>query len=369
MMEPIYLDNNAGTQLDPEVRDFLKSLLDRPILNPSSLHRYGQKAKSLLLSAKDSIGKRFGFVSNEVIFTAGATESLNLVIHSLLCAYPEKQILSTRIEHPALYETLCQKKAEVCFLDVGEYGVPTFEQIKSHLSGKISAMMFSAANSETGVKLEIEKVADLALRYKIPLILDATAWVGKEPFPIHPGISALCFSSFKFHGPQGVGALLVRNIPMRPLFYGGPQQENLRSGTEALFSILGMEKALDRCYENFSTSVEKTAFLRDLLEKKVAEFFPVVRNGLGPRMAHVSNLYFPEIDGDGLFIALDRQGVCVSLGSACSSGALKPSRTLLEMGFSKKRALSSIRFSLSRYTSEEEIHRTVETLRKILKEL
>lgn len=368
IMQRIYLDHNAAALLDPVVRDYLKSYLDAPLLNPSSLHEEGRRAKACLLSAREKIAKELGVTADELIFTSGATEAIHLAIHTLVKKNRKATFLSTEIDHPALYEGLLSHAAgNVAFVPVDFHGMPSIQSIEESITEKTGALLFSAANSETGVKLDIEGVAALARKRQLPLFLDATAWVGREPFKMVPGITGIAFSSFKMHGPAGVGALIWQDGEIAPFMEGGGQERGMRSGTENLFGILGMAKALEIAAMGSFAHVKTLRLLRDNMEKELQSRFKEIEiNGSGERMAHVSNLYIPYIEGDELLIALDRAGIAASLGSACSSGSLQPSRTLLKMGYSAKRAQNSLRISLSRMTLEEEISLFIDKITSII---
>ncbi|MCI5052187.1 MAG: cysteine desulfurase [Simkaniaceae bacterium] len=342
-MSRIYLDNNATTALAPEVREAIDLCWAEP-LNPSSTHYYGQKAKKMLMAARESIATSLGVKPRELIFTSGATEAMQL-------ALPKGQILTTNLEHAATWENLQETK----LIDCGLYGSPTAAAIQQAIDENTAAIVISAVNSETGAKANLEEIA--AISGDIPLIVDGVQLLGKEPFHIPPGVDAMTFSAHKLHGPKGVGALFSRK-KLKPKYRGGFQERGMRPGTENLAGIVGFAKALE-----ISSRPHQMAELRDLFESLLPENAQI--NCSGPRICNTTNVYFEGIDGETLNILLDKEGVSASQGSACSSGSLEPSRVLLGMGYSRQRAKSSLRFSLSRYTTREEIERAS----KILNEL
>lgn len=222
-------------------------------------------------------------------------------------------------------------------------------------------------NNETGVKHDLNAIGQIALEAGIPLIVDGVAWLGKELFSIHPGISGIGFSGHKIHAPKGIGFAFVRsNLKLSPLMMGAPQEYFLRAGTENLAGIVGLAKAIEILKTELPAATERMALLRDRLEAGLlVKANPVVVNGMGPRICNTCNLSFPGDLGEDLLIALDMAGIAVSHGSACASGALEPSRILIDMGVPEQIAKSAIRFSLSRDTTAEEIDTAIEIISEI----
>jgi len=363
----IYLDNNATTPIAPEALSAMLQDYQSTPLNPSSIHRYGQKAKGLILEARHEIATFLKVKGNQILFTSGGTESLNLLIHGLLP--PHGSILTTKLEHPAVYETLNSLNRELHYLPVGENGAPTSSELESGITETTSLIVLSAANSETGAKIDLEACATVAKSHGIPLIVDGVALLGKELFTIPDGVSGMAFSAHKLHGPKGVGfAYIKKPKNIKPLFHGGNQQMGLRSGTENLGGILGMAKAISLLAIHLPTATAYMAKLRDHFESELMKQFDIEINGKGPRLPNTSNLSFKGVDGENLLMLLDQKGVAASHGSACSSGALEPSRVLQQMGLSREKARSSIRFSLSRMTSEEDIERAIKIIKDLLSE-
>lgn len=363
---PIYLDYNATTPLAPEVWEAMQLDVGVP-RNPSSPHSFGREARQLLIEAREQIASFLGVTCKEILFTSGGTEGLNLLIQSIVQKNPKGHIISTTIEHASIETPLRAAEKEgiqLSLLPVDASGAVLTEQIEEAIRENTCAIVLAAANGETGVKPHLSRIARLAARRGIPLIVDGVALMGKEIFGIPAGVSAIAFSAHKFHGPKGVGCVVVRpSFPLSPQFLGGPQESGRRAGTENFAGIIGMAKAVELLKSKLPTASQQMAELRDHLERELLTQLPgTFVNGGGSRLPNTSNLRFEGVDGETLLLALDQCGIAASLGSACSSGALEPSRILLGMGLSYPEARSSLRFSLGRYTTREEIDYTIETL-------
>lgn len=357
----IYLDNNATTKIDPRSLRAMLDLYSLGPLNTSSVHQRGQKAKQILIEAKESIASTFGCLSKEIIFTSGATEGLNTLIESVKTL--PGHLLSTRIEHLAIDAKL--QGANVRWIPVGLKGAPTLDDIQSLVNEKTSCLILSSVYSETGTMIDLEEIATFCEKRELPLIIDAVAHIGKEPFIFYKGISAFVFSAHKFHGPLGIGAMVVRrSFPYQPLLVGGPQESNRRAGTLNLPGIIGLKVALESIDPLF---FDKIRTLRDRLEKGLSPYGKT--NGTGKRVSNTLNMQFEAIDAETLLIYLDQKGVLASVGSACSSGALEPSRVLTHMGLLPKEVRSSLRFSLSRETTQQEIDETILIVKEIIESI
>ncbi|MBS0621612.1 MAG: cysteine desulfurase [Verrucomicrobia bacterium] len=350
----IYLDNNGTTKLDPRVVEVMCDEMEGGPSNPSSVHSFGQLARTKLTKARRQIAALMGVASSEIVFHSGGTEGLNTILYP----YAPASILSSSVEHSAVYQTI----EGAHFLDPGPHGAITPEHLDKELHAGIKLICLMAANNETGVMSDLTGIAAVAGRWGLPLLVDGVALLGREPFVVPPTVSAMCFSAHKFHGPKGVGFSILRR-PFPPLLKGGPQEGQRRAGTENLAGIMGMAEALRLQLE----AKHEMRRLRDRLEEGLKRIYPPLEvNGTGPRLCNTSNVAFMGLDGEGLMMRFDLAGVAVSHGSACSSGSLEPSRVLLNMGYSRERARSSLRFSLSRFTTEAEID---EALRRIQKEI
>ncbi len=370
-MERIYLDNNATTALDPRVLDAMQSDLGLLPANPSSIHSFGQEARARLTKARSMLAAYFHVKPHELIFTSGGTEAINMVLKGLFPLFPNGHIISTRIEHSAVYEVIQlfeSRGAHVTYLPVGPLGAPTPKQVSEAITEETKLIALSAANSETGVLLEMEEIAKIALKHNLFFFVDAVALLGKMPLTIPDGVLAMSFSGHKIHAPKGSGLAFVRApCTLTPLLHGGGQENGRRSGTENLAAITGLAKGVEILYDIVPAAGKKMGQLRDHFESELKKIFPpLLINGEGPRLPNTSNLSFPGFSGEELLMQLDLQGIAASHGSACASGAQEPSRVLQNMGYPKARAASAIRFSLSRNTTEEEINRTLSVLGKVL---
>lgn len=370
----IYLDNNATTTLDPRVFKAMLAEFSGPPANPSSVHYFGQQAKNRLSDARKSVASFFGAKPEETIFTSGGTESINLLLRGFFSTRPRGHLITTSIEHSCIYKTAKALEGaglNVTYVPVDLWGAPLPEAIKAAIRPDTQAIALTAANGETGVKLDIESIAALAEQRSIPLLLDAVALIGKEPMPMPSGVSAIALSGHKFHAPKGIGAAIVRpSFKLTPLFTGGGQEHSRRAGTENLAGILGLAEALRILSESQEEITQRLQDLRDHFELSLMRTLGgIAINGAGPRVANTSNLCIEGIDGETLLIHLDMAGIAASHGSACSSGALEPSRVLLNMGLSKNSARSSLRFSVSRFNTKEEIDACLERMVEIISKL
>jgi cysteine desulfurase len=370
-MKRIYLDNNATTPLDPLVLKAMQTDLNEIPANPSSIHYFGQEAKKRLNKARHYLADYFNVKPSELIFTSGGTEAINLILKGLFPTFPDGEIITSDLEHAAVYNTLrCFEKrgGRIFFLKGGQLGAISPQQVKNAITPNTKLIALTAANSETGVKTDIEAIAQIAHEHKIFLFVDGVALLGKESFTIPQGVSAMSFSGHKIHGPKGSGLALLRHgHKLEPLFHGGGQEYGMRSGTENMAAIIGFTKAIELIRDKQALITEQMQSLRDYFEKELQTICPLIQiNGNGKRIPNTSNISFPSFSGEDLLIALDQAGIAVSHGSACSSGALEPSRVLINMGIPKKIAASAIRFSLSRNTTKEEIDKTLQELRTIL---
>lgn len=368
-MKRVYLDNNATTPVDPRLLDLYTSCTFTTFGNPSSIHAYGQEAKALLIKARDDIARLIGARSQEIVFTATATEALNMLLKGFFGSKPSGHLITSSVEHAAVFST-CQYLEslglDVTYLDVGPFGAPTVEQVEASMRPDTRLICLMAANNETGVLTDINAIGELSQRRGIPFIVDGVAFFGKQPFTLHPGISAICFSGHKFYTPKGAAfAYIKKGLKLQPQLIGGHQEHGLRAGTENLAAIVAMAQGACYVAQELPQFQEPMRGLRDYFEQQVMQNHPKVTiNGQGPRLANTSNLCFQDVDGEALLMYLDLHGIAASLGSACSSGAIEPSRVLLNMGLNRKQALSSLRFSLSRYTTKEDIDRTLEVLNR-----
>ncbi len=360
----IFLDNNATTQVLPEVVQAMLLDLDGIPRNPSSITSLGREAKQKIVESRRFIANYFRLLPEEVYFTSGGTESNYMLIQGFYQRKPGP-IISTQIEHASVLAPLRPYKP--IYLKIDERGFPDPKEI-AELFTKVtpSFVMLSGANTETGVLLPLEEIAALCKANEVPLIIDGIGLLGKVSCKSLPkGVSAISFSGHKFHGPKGIGLAIIRKeYKIPPLFKGGHQERDMRAGTENLPGILGITKALSLIDE---TAFLKMETLRNYFETLLFKEIPNIEiNGQNKRLPNTSNIYFKGSCAETLLIKLDQNNLIASLGSACSSGTLEPSHVLLGMGYSKERALSSLRFSLSRFTTKEEIEKSVGLIKNLL---
>lgn len=366
-MERIYLDNNATTALDPRVLEAMLPELASTPSNPSSTHFFGKEARARLQKYRAQIAHYCKAKPEEILFTSGGTEAMNLLIRGSAKGH----VISTNTEHSCVYKTLQLHGLEVDFLPSGLWGAVDPDQIRKALRPNTRFIILSAVNNETGVKIDLEAIAAIAEEAQVPLYVDGVALLGKEHLHIPRGVTAIGFSGHKCHGPKGTGFLFLRSgTSLDPLFTGGEQEFQKRAGTENLPGIAGLAKAIELLNTELPSAIKQMTALRDKLQTELQQRLdPVLINGIGPRISNTCNLSFPGVSGEDLLIALDMAGIAVSHGSACSSGALEPSRVLTEMGIPFPIARSAIRFSVSRMTTFAEIDYTIATLCEIIPKL
>lgn len=361
-MEPgrVYLDYNAATPIDPRVLSEYIRARKEIWANASSIHKEGQAAKAMLAEAHSRVARLFSVAPQQVVFFSTATEALTTIIHGLLATSKDAHIVTTVAEHAAVWQccrTLQQEGRKVTFLKVGSYGAVTPEALEKSITEKTTGIALISTNNETGVMTDIKACAALAAEHDIPLLVDGVAQLGKSPCIMYDGVSAACFSSYKIYAPCGVGfAILNHGVTFRPLIEGGGQESGRRGGSENVAAIHACSIALELVLAEMVESSVRMETLRDLFETLVCRGLSGVHiNGDGPRIGNTSNLAFDDVDGEGLLIQLDLAGVAASHGAACASGSVEASRVLLEMGYSAQRAAASLRFSLGKKTTEQEI--------------
>ena len=373
-MPPLYFDFNASTPLDPRLLSILTKEFQEEVGNASSIHFYGQQCRHKLEQSRYKIARYFKVKPQEIIFTSGGTEGAALLIRGLMLRNPQGHVISSNVEHACVYRTLKELNhfgAEVSFLPAGEWGAVRPEEVEKAITPKTSLITLMAVNNETGVMTDIEGIAVIAQKYRIPFIVDGVAWLGKEKITLPIGVSAAFFSGHKIHAPKGIGFCVCRStLKLSPLFIGGSQEFNRRAGTENLPAIMALAEAVSFLEIEEEESIQKMTRLRDLFEGELIQTLPnIVVNGVAPRVCNTSNLAFLGVDGESLLIHLDLEGVCASHGSACHSGALEPSRILLEMGIPLKRVQGSLRFSIGRTTTEDEVRRALSVIIRVVKRM
>lgn len=366
MSKRVYLDNNATTIIDPEVLQVFTSALSSVFGNPSSIHQEGQKARGELHEARRQIAKHLKVLPQEIIFTTSATEALNLILRGFFGYKLQGHVISSTVEHPAVYGTLKKMMpgVDVTFLTPNSFGSITPDAVLQAIRPDTRLIALMAVNNETGVCTNIDAICDIAEKHRIPCVIDGVALFGKKQFEIRPGCSAMVFSGHKFHAPKGISFAFIRkSFRFESLLTGGEQEFGRRAGTENVPACMALAKAVDLALKDLETTISRIASLRDYFEQTLKKALPEIRvNGSGPRVCTTSNIYFPKIDGEALLMYLDLHGVAASMGSACSTGALEPSRVLLQMGLSREEAVSSLRFSLSRFTTKDDIDQAIRVI-------
>ncbi|MBI1175239.1 MAG: aminotransferase class V-fold PLP-dependent enzyme [Sideroxydans sp.] len=356
----IYLDNNATTRIAPEVRAAMLPFLDEAYGNPSSQNALGQHAKAAVLAARQAIATSLGASPAEIIFTSGATEGNHAAITGAVGYFrgQRRQVVASAVEHPStlkLLQALQQQGIEITLVPVDEHGMLDMAMLDAAISHETALVSVMWANNETGVVFPVEEIAQLAKQRGALFHTDAVQAIGRLPLTWrHSAIDLLSFSGHKLHAPKGIGGLLLRkglNLP--PLFHGS-QERNRRGGTENVMAIAGLGAAATLLDSAHPPGLQQ---LRDRLERHITTALPGARinGGLSPRIANTSNIEFAGINGEALLLQLERAGVIASIGSACQSGGNRPSHVLSAMGMADEAAKSSLRFSLSRYTSADEI--------------
>jgi len=329
--------------------------------NASSIHQEGQHARAAVEGARASVARFVGCRPAEIVFTSGGTESDNLAVFGSVRA--GDHVITSSVEHHAVLhavERLGEREVDVSFLPVDGQGLVAAEDVRRALRPNTRLISVMMANNETGVLQPVEEIGRIATEAGIRFHVDAVQAAGKMPLDVDSiGCQLLSISGHKMHGPQGTGALFVRRgTRVEPLFAGGAHERQRRAGTENVAGIVGLGKAAE-CAMGSGTA-ERMGALRDRLETGLLPHASGVNGGKASRVPNTTNLWFDSLDGEALVIALDLKGLAVSSGAACSSGANEPSHVLLAMGLSPERAKSSVRFSLHRQTTEEEIDRAIE---------
>jgi cysteine desulfurase len=373
----IYLDNNATTQVAPEVLEVMLPYFHELYGNPSSMHFFGGQVGRRLREAREQVAALIGASPDEIIFTSCGTESDNTAVRSALAANPGKRhLVTSRVEHPAIHALVAQLAKEgyrVTELPVDSQGRLNLEQYARSLTPDTAIVSLMWANNETGVIFPVEEAAALARSKGILFHTDAVQAVGKIPIDLrHSAIDMLSLSGHKLHAPKGVGALYVRRgTKFAPFLIGGHQEKGRRGGTENVPSIIGLGVACELAARNLEAENTRVKSLRDKLENLLLEQVPNSRvNGdRVNRLPNTSNISFEFIEGEAILLLLNEFGICASSGSACTSGSLQPSHVLRAMGIPFTMAHGSIRFSLSIYNTEAEIDLVIKKFPSIIAKL
>jgi cysteine desulfurase len=360
-MRRVYMDANATTPVLPEVVEAMRPFWTEAFGNASSIHQPGQQARAAVERARESVAALLGCRAAEVVFTSGGTESDNLALFGTLA--PGDHLIASSMEHSAVMqaaEALAGRGVEVSFLPATGQGVVEPSALQAALRPNTRLVSVMLANNETGVIQPVRELAELSHAAGALFHSDAVQAAGKLAIDVKAlGCDLLSISGHKMYAPQGVGALFVRrNVRLRPIFFGGNHERGRRPGTENVAGIVGLGKAAELARAWLANGERQAlAALRDRLEQGIlAQVEEAGVNGAGAtRVANTSNLYFDHVEAEALVIALDLKGLAVSGGSACQSGSTEPSHVLTAMGLSVARARASVRISLSRMTTGDEV--------------
>lgn len=372
----VYLDNGATTMVDPKVVDAMFPFFTEKYGNPSSIHQAGQEAKRELTEAREIIAKKIGASYDEIIFTSGGTESDNLAIKGVAYANKDKgnHIITTKIEHPAILRTCEQLEKEgfkVTYLDVDNEGFINPEDLEKTITDKTILVSIIHGNNEVGTIQPLEEIGAICKNKKVIFHTDAVQSFTKVPINTKKiNIDLISMSSHKIHGPKGVGAIYIKKgTNIHPLAHGGSHEFKLRAGTENVPGIIGFAKAVNLTSDGDSAKISK---LRDyFIDSVFKEIDNIQLNGPkgDRRLCNNINISFANVEGEALGSYLDIEGICTSTGSACSSHSLEPSHVLLAIDIDKGLANGTLRMTLSRFSTKEDVDYTVEKLNKYTEKL
>lgn len=382
----IYLDNNATTRLDPRVLDAMMPFLTDTYANAASTHPFGVSAHEAVKTARQQVADLIGCETHELVFTSGATEAINLAIKGVAENYQSRgrHIVTAQTEHKAVLDVCAYLETrgfEVTYLPVQPDGLLDLDVVKAAIRPDTILVSVMLVNNETGVIQPIREIAQLAHEAGALFMTDATQAVGKLPVDVDKAtIDLLTFSAHKFYGPKGIGGLFVRQrrpnkVKLEALLHGGGHERGLRSGTLNVPGIVGMGKAAELAKLDIAgaSETQRIASLRDQLETALLTISGTRINGNrsdGPqkhRLYNVTNIYFENCDSDALIMGLE--GMAVSNGSACTAASIDPSHVLLAMGLNETEAFSCLRFSLGRFTTEEDVMDAINGVKGVVEEL
>lgn len=373
----IYFDNNATTQVAPEVFQEMIPYLTEFYGNPSSIHRFGGQLAAKIDEARSRLADLLGAQNSEIIFTSCGTESDSSAIISALHNCPKRRkVVISKVEHPAvlnLGKELERKGFKVSQIPVDAKGRLDMDRAAEMIDNETAIVSVMWANNETGNIYPVAELGELAHRNGALFHTDAVQAVGKIPMNLAElPVDMLSLSGHKFHAPKGVGALYVkRGVRFHPFLTGGHQEHGRRAGTENLASVIGLGKAAELAKAHIEEENTRVRALRDRLEQSILASIPSVRvNGdVEHRLPNTANISFSYIEGESILMLLDMQNICASSGSACTTGSLEPSHVLRAMGVPYTDAHGSIRFSFSRYNTEEEVDKVLEVLPPVIARL
>ena len=374
----IYLDNASTTKLDKRVLDRMLPYLTEEYGNPSAIYKPAKTARKAVEEARATVAKILNCEPTEIYFTASGSESDNTAIKGIARRYRDKgkHIITSKIEHPAVLETckaLEREGFDVTYISVDGNGILDLKELENSIREDTILISVMFANNEIGTLQPVKEIGEIAKRHGVFFHTDAVQAVGSEWIDVKElGIDSLSLSAHKFHGPKGVGALYVKSgVRFERFVDGGHQEKGRRAGTENVAGIVGLAAAMELSYAELQEKNSRVRALRDYYEAEVEKLIPYIkRNGdQKKRLAGTSNISFEFIEGEGLLLNLDLKGICASSGSACTSGSLDPSHVLLAIGLKHEIAHGSLRISIGKYNTKEEIDFLVESLVEIVNKL
>jgi len=384
VMRRVYMDNNATTPLHPQVKEEMIRAME-VFGNPSSMHQFGRAARVMMKEAREAVASFIGSKPEEIIFTGSGSEANNTVLSILACpsrqcncsgAIKFNRIITSVIEHPCILETvkcLSDRNIEVKYLNVDKYGKISMEELEQELKKGPALVSIMTANNEIGTIQDIKKITKLVHQYESLIHTDAVQAVGKIPISVSDlKVDFLTLSAHKIYGPKGIGALYIRkDTPFCPLIRGGHQESGRRAGTENTLGIVGFGKAVEMRKEEISSEHERLLLFKDKLKEGIMNKIEHVYFNGHPEdcLANTLNISFPGAEGESILLYLDLAGIAVSTGSACASGSLDPSHVLMSIGIPIEYAHGSIRISMGRDTTEEDIDYMIGVLPGIIKRI
>lgn len=373
----IYLDNNSTTRVDPRVVEEMLPFFSTFYGNSSSSHLLGAKSSEAVKVSRNSIAELLDADSSDVYFTSGATESINLALKGMAAANPGAHFITCETEHPAVLDTCRILEAtgiNITYLPVSVEGTLDLELLKSSIRDNTALISIMAVNNETGVMHPIKEIAEIAHASNVLFMTDATQAVGKINMSVKQlDIDILCFSGHKFYGPKGVGGVYLRSrrpfkVRVPALIHGGAQEKNIRSGTLNVPGIVGIGKAAELCINEMDKDRKRIGKMRNKLQGALLKLSSTSLNGsFDNRIYNTTNICFDGADADAMIVGV--KNIAVSNGSACSSASVAPSHVLKAMGKTDQQAFSSLRFSLGRFNSDNEIEATIDKVIKTVGDL
>jgi cysteine desulfurase NifS len=374
-VQRIYLDHNATTPLDPEVRKVMTDYIGEEYGNPSSIYKEGKSARFAVEAARRSVAQLLNCTARRLVFTGGGSEANNLALKGTAFSIGRKKnhIITSAVEHPSIMSVcswLGKCGYEITYLKVDGTGRVNPDDLVRAINETTCLVSIMTANNETGTINPVRELAQICRQRSVAFHTDATQAIGKIPVDVEAlGVDLLTISAHKLYGPKGVGALFVRKgVSLEPLIHGGKQEGAYRAGTENVTGIVGLGKAAELAAQRLP-DMDKVRILRNRLEQGIRDLVPEARlNGhVQERLPNTLNMLLPGLRGESLVMAMDQEGIAFSSGSACRSGSPKPSHTLMAMGLSEEEAHCSIRLSLGRENTMEEIDRTLLLFEKVKK--